>query len=328
MGGCGRPIQRETMMRIAVMAAGGVGGYFGARLAQTGHAVAFIARGRHLAAIREHGLTVRSAAGDIHLGKVLASDDPKTLGAVDVVLFAVKLWDTETAAAACLPLVAGGGVVIPFQNGVESIERVGAVVGKARVMGGAAYIAATIAEPGVIVHTGQMARLRFGAVLPEQQALAHSFLQACMDAGVDAELVADVRRVLWEKFVFLSAFSGVTSATRQPIGTIRSDPDLRAVFEAAMGEAWTVGRGRGIALAQDLVAQQLVLADGLPAEMKSSMLNDLVAGNRLEAPWLSGAVARMAKEAALAAPVSATLYATVKPYCDGAGSRSAPEEKR
>jgi 2-dehydropantoate 2-reductase len=305
-------------MRIAVMAAGGVGGYFGARLAQAGHTVAFIARGRHLAAIREHGLIVRSAAGNVRLPKVLAGDDPQALGTFDLVLFAVKLWDTETAATACLPLVAGGGVVIPFQNGVESIERVGAVIGNAQVLGGAAYIAATIAEPGVIMHTGQMARLRFGPVLPEQEAPARRFLQACVEAGVDAELVADVRRVLWEKFVFLSAFSGVTSAARQPIGIIRGDPDLRAVFEAAMGEAWAVGRARGIALAEDLVAQQMVLADGLPPEMKSSMLNDLVAGNRLEAPWLSGAVARMAKESALAAPVNATLYAAVKPYCGGA----------
>lgn len=304
-------------MRIAVMAAGGVGGYFGARLAQAGNEVAFIARGRHLAAIRERGLIVRSAGGDIRLAKVMASDEPKSLGVFDVVLFAVKLWDTEAAARASLPLVAGGGVVVPFQNGVESIERLGAVIAPAQVMGGAAYIAANIAEPGVIVHTGSMARLRFGPVLPEQEAAARSFLVACTQAGIDAELVADIRRVLWEKFVFLSAMSGMTSATRQPIGAIRSDPDLRAVFEAAMREAWTVGRARGIALADDLVAQQMVFADGLPAEMKSSMLNDLVAGNRLEAPWLSGAVARMAKEAALQAPVSATLYAVVKPYCGG-----------
>ncbi len=306
-------------MRIAVMAAGGVGGYFGARLAQAGHDVAFVARGRHLAAIAERGLTVRSAGGDIHLVRVQASDDPKSLGVFDVVLFAEKLWDTEVAAAACLPLLAGGGVVIPFQNGVESIDRVGAVIGAEQVLGGAAYIAATIAEPGVIVHTGQMARLRFGAVQPVQEEAARRFFAACRDAGIDAELVTDVRRVLWEKFVFLSAFSGVTSAARQPIGAIRGDPDLRAVLEAAMAEAWAVGRARGVALAEDFVARQMVLADGLPAQMKSSMLNDLVAGNRLEAPWLSGAVARMAKEASLPAPVSATLFATVKPYCGGAG---------
>ena len=315
-------------MRIAVMAAGGVGGYFGARLAQAGHEVAFCARGRHLAAIRERGLTVRSAGGDIHLAKVVASDDPESLGRFDLVLFAVKLWDTEAAAAASLPLIAGGGMVIPFQNGVESIERVGAVIGEPWVLGGAAYIAATIAEPGVILHTGQMARLRFGPVLPAQQGPASRFLKACVDAGIDADLVADVRCVLWEKFVFLSAFSGVTSATRQPIGAIRSDPDLRAILEAAMGEAFAVGRARRVALAEELVGQQMVLVDGLPAEMKSSMLNDLVSGNRLEAPWLSGAVARMAMQSGLSAPVSATLYATVKPFCDGTSRRQPSEEKQ
>jgi 2-dehydropantoate 2-reductase len=305
-------------MRIAVMAAGGVGGYFGARLAQAGHDIAFIARGRHLAAIRERGLVVRSAAGDIHVANAVASDDPKSLGGFDVVIFAVKLWDTETAAAAMRPLLEGGGFVIPFQNGVESIERIGAVVGAPQVMGGVAYIAATIAEPGVIAHTGQMARLRFGPVLREQEAAAQSFREACTGAGIDAELVADIHRAVWEKFVFLAAMSGVTSATRQPIGAIRSDADLRACLEDAMREAWAVGRARGVALADNFIAQQLAFADGLPAEMKSSMLNDLVAGNRLEAPWLSGAVARMAKEAATAAPVNATLYAAVKPFCDGA----------
>ena len=305
-------------MRIVVMAAGGVGGYFGARLAQAGHDVAFIARGRHLAAIRKRGLVVKSAAGDIHVANAVASDDPNSLGGSDVVLFAVKLWDTETAAAAMRPLLAGGGFVIPFQNGVESIERIGAVVGAAQVMGGVAYIAATIAEPGVIAHTGQMARLRFGPVLREQEGAAESFREACNGAGIDAELVADIHRAVWEKFVFLAAMSGVTSATRQPIGAIRSDADLRACLEEAMREAWAVGRARGIALADDFIAQQMTFADGLPAEMKSSMLNDLVAGNRLEAPWLSGAVARMAKQVGIAAPVNSTLFAAVKPFCDGA----------
>jgi 2-dehydropantoate 2-reductase len=305
-------------MRIAVMAAGGVGGYFGARLAQAGHDVAFIARGRHLAAIRERGLVVKSAAGDIRVANAVAGDDPNSLGGFDVVLFAVKLWDTETAAAAMRPLLAGGGVVIPFQNGVESIERIGAVVGAAPVMGGVAYIAATIAEPGVIAHTGQMARLRFGPVRREQEAAAQSFREACSAAGIDAELVADIHRAVWEKFVFLAAMSGVTSATRQPIGAIRSDADLRACLEDAMREAWAVGRSRAIALADNFIAQQMTFADGLPAEMKSSMLNDLVAGNRLEAPWLSGAVVRMAKQAGIAAPVNSTLYAAVKPFCDGA----------
>jgi 2-dehydropantoate 2-reductase len=304
-------------MRIGVMGAGGVGGYFGALLSRAGHEVAFVARGRHLAAMRERGLTVRRAGGEIRVEKPEASDDPATLGPRDVVLFTVKLWDTESAAAAIRPLLAGDSVVIPFQNGVESIERIGAVVGPRHVMGGAAYIAATIAEPGVVVQTGSMARLRFGPVLPEQDRMARAFHEACTGAGIDAELVAHIRRVLWEKFVFLSAMSGVTAATRQAIGVIRNDPDLRATLEAAMREALAAGRSRGVDLGEGFVAQQLAFADGLPAEMKSSMLNDLLASNRLEAPWLSGAVARMAKEAGLAAPVSATLYAAVKPFCAG-----------
>lgn len=304
-------------MRIAVMGAGGVGGYFGARLAQAGHEVAFIARGRHLLAMKERGLLVTSTLGDVNLPRPVATEDPSAMGWFDAVLFAVKLWDTESAAAAIKPLLAAGGVVVPFQNGVESIERVGAVVGEAQVMGGVAYIAAKISEPGVIAHTGTMARLRFGTILPAQNPAAEALLAACKDAGVDAEIVADIRQALWMKFVFLTALSGVTAATRQPIGIIRADPDLRATFEAAMREVWTVGRARGIALPDDFVAVQMAFGDGLPAEMKASMLHDLEAGNRLEAPWLSGAVARMANESGLSAPVNATLYAAVKPYCMG-----------
>ncbi len=305
-------------MRIAVMGAGGVGGYFGARLAQAGHDVAFVARGRHLAAMRERGLAVKSALGDVRLPKPAVTHDPATLPPADVVLFAVKLWDTESAAVAVRPLVSKGGVIVPFQNGVESIERIGAIVGGERVMGGAAYIAAALRDPGVIVHTGTMARLRFGPVLPAQQPAAESLLAVCRSAGIEAELTADIRRALWEKFAFLAAFSALTSVARQPMGILRADPDLRATLERAIREVWAVGRATGIALTDDFVLQQMKFADGLPAEMRSSMLNDLAAGNRLEAPWLCGAVARMANAAQVPAPVNATLYAALKPYCSGA----------
>ena len=304
-------------MRIAVMGAGGVGGYFGARLAEADHEVAFIARGRHLLAMKERGLQVTSALGDIKLPRPVVTDDPTTLGWFDVVLFAVKLWDTESAAIAIKPLLAAGGVAIPFQNGVESIERVAAVVGDAQVMGGVAYIAARIASPGVVAHTGTMARLRFGGVQPEQETAAAELLEACKLASIDAEIVPDIRKALWMKFVFLVALSGVTAATRQPIGVIRADPHLRATFEAAMREAWSVGRAFGISLSDDFVEGQMAFGDGLPGEMKASMLHDLDAGNRLEAPWLSGAVVRMANDVGVPAPVNATLYAAVKPYCMG-----------
>ena len=304
-------------MRIAVMGAGGVGGYFGARLAAAGHDVSFIARGSHLAAMRAKGLAVRSALGDVTLAAPGVTDDPAALAPADVVLFAVKLWDTEAAARALRPLLAHGGVVLPLQNGVESIDRVAAEVGAGPVMGGAAYIAATIGEPGVIVHTGTMARLRIGPVLPQQRPAAEALWAALEGAGVDAELVPDVQRALWEKFAFLVALSGLTAISGQPLGVVRSDPELRAQFEAAMVEAWSLARARGIALADDFVAAQMRFADTLPHEMRSSMLNDLVAGRRLEAPWLCGAVERMAKPLRVATPINNAIIAALRPYCDG-----------
>lgn len=304
-------------MRIAVIGAGGVGGYFGARLAHAGNDVVFVARGRHLEAMRARGLRVTSALGDVHLPRPTVDDDPARLGVCDVVLFAVKLWDTEAAAAALRPLLGPDSVVVPFQNGVESVARVGAIVGAAHVMGGVAYIAAKIAEPGLIEHTGTMARLQFGALAPRQQPAAEALLAACKSAAIDAETVADIEKALWMKFVFLVALSGVTAAARQPIGVVRADADMRATFEASMRETCALARARGVALPDDFVADRMRFGDGLPAEMKASMAHDLEAGNRLEAPWLSGAVAWMAKEAGLAAPVNATLYAAVKPYCAG-----------
>jgi 2-dehydropantoate 2-reductase len=303
-------------VRIAVMGAGGVGGYFGARLAQAGSEVVFIARGRHLEAMRAKGLALKGPLGHAQL-KVRAVENPADAGTADVVMFAVKLWDTESAAQSIRPLLASGGVVIPFQNGVESISRMAAVLGPERVLGGAAYIAARIAEPGVIVQTGTMARLRFGAVLPSQRPAAEAFLAACRAAKIDCELSDDIVRVLWEKFVLLAAVAGATTVMRSPIGVVRGDSETRWLLEAAMRETWSVGRKRGVALADDLVAKTMAFLDGMPAEMKSSMLGDLEAGGRLEAPWISGAVARMAREAGIEAPVNRAIYAALKPFENG-----------
>ncbi len=303
-------------MKIAVMGAGGVGGYFGGRLAQAGHDVSFVARGKHLEAMRTNGLTLKSPLGDATI-KVKASDRPSELGAAEVVLFAVKLWDTESAAEAIRPLVAKGGVVIPFQNGVESIERVGKVLGPERVLGGAAIISGRIAEPGVIVQVGTMARLRFGPTIPAQQTVAEKFRDACQQSKIDVELTKDIERVLWEKFVALVALSATTTVARQPIGVVRADPDLRWLLETVMRETWALGRKRGVKLADDFVAQMMKFADGLPVEMRASMAADLEAGGKLEVPWLSGTVARMAREAGLEAPANRAVFAALKPYIDG-----------
>jgi 2-dehydropantoate 2-reductase len=303
-------------MKIAVIGAGGVGGYFGARLAQAGHDVTFVARGANLAAIRTNGLAVQSALGNATV-RANATDDIASLEPVDVALFCVKLWDVEATAAVLASVVAKGGVVIPIQNGVDAPEILSRVLGANHVLGGVAYIAATIAAPGVIAHTGTMARLRVGAFAGGPADRAAAFVDACKTAGVDAEQSPDIRRALWEKFVFLASMSGLTSVARQPVGVIRSDPDLRATMQAAMQEVCDLGRAKGVALPEGFVAAQLAFMDGLPHEMRSSMLNDLLAGNRLEAPWLSGAVARMAHESGSPAPVHSTLYAALKPYLNG-----------
>jgi len=305
-------------MRIAVIGTGGVGGYCGGRLAQAGHDVTFVARGRNLAALRERGLVIESGTGNAHVTQATFTDDVAAVAPCDVAMFCVKLWDVDTAARQIAPLVARGGVVIPFQNGVDAPDVLSRTLGAAKVLGGIAYIAATIREPGVIAHTGSMARLVVGPFEGGNAEAAHAFRSACVDANVQCDVSPDVRRALWEKFCMLSAMSGCTSMSRQPVGVVRAVPELRAAFEAAAREGWSVGRAKGVALADDYVSRQLAFLDGLPAEMRSSMQNDLAAGNRLEAPWLSGAVVRMAAEAGVPAPVSATMYAAVAPYVDGA----------
>jgi 2-dehydropantoate 2-reductase len=303
-------------MKIAAIGTGGVGGYFGARLQQAGEDVAFLARGKHLAAIRQNGLTLESPLGGAKL-KVKVYERPDEIGPVDVVMFAVKLWDTQAAAESIKPLLASGGVVIPFQNGVESIEALRKVLGTRSVMGGAAYIASRISAPGVIEHIGQMQRLQFGALLPEQRPVCERFLQACKKAGINAELSDDVERSIWEKFVFLVAVSSATAVSRSPLGVVRGDPDLRRLFEQAMRETWTLGRARGVRLADDFIEARMKFMETLPHEMKASMAHDLEAGGKLEAPWLCGAVARMAGEAGIEAPVNATVFAALKPYING-----------
>ncbi len=303
-------------MRIAAMGAGGVGGYFGARLQQAGHDVSFFARGRHLEAIRNQGLVVESPHGNARLEAKVFEDAAK-VGVGDVVLFAVKLWDTESAAAQIRPIVGPDTLVIPFQNGVESIECLRKVLPEPCVMGGSAYIATHIKSPGVIEHTGQMARIQFGPLMQSQRQRAQTFLTVCRNSAIQAEIPEDIVKANWEKFVFLVGLSSATAVARAPIGVVRADPDLRWLFEQSMRETWAVGRKRGVALADNFVEERMRFADGLHADMKASLLHDLEAGGKLEAPWLCGAVARMAREAGIEAPVNRAVFAALKPFVNG-----------
>lgn len=306
-------------MRIAVLGAGGVGGYFGARLSAAGEDVVFVARGRHLAALREGGLRVESELGDLTLRPVAATDDPGSIGPVDLVLFAVKLWDTEAAARAAAPLLAGGGAIATFQNGVESVETLGRILGPGRVVGGVAHIAATIGGPGLIRHTGTMARLTFGEPDGRRSERVEALFAACQRAGIDAVASDRIAAAIWEKFVFLSAFSGVTALLRRPIGPIRADRRTRALLLDAIAETAALAGALGIDLPADIVERLEGFADGLPAVMKASMLHDLERGGRLELPWLSGAVARLAERNGVPAPIHRVIAAALALDQDGAG---------
>lgn len=306
-------------MRIAVIGAGGVGGYFGAKLALAGNDVTFVVRGRHLEAIQREGLRVASEITPMHVTSARATNDPASIGVADVVLLCVKLWDVEAAAQSIRPLLREHGVVIPFQNGIDAPALVSRAVGAEHVLGGIAYIAASIESPGVIRHVGTMARMRVGAFDGVCADAADAFVSVATAAGIGIALAPDIRTALWEKFVFLSALSGATCLTRQPLGVIRSDPQMRATFEAILLETWSVGRARGAALSDDFVQKQLALGETLPYEMRASMLHDLTAGNRLEAPWLCGAIVRLGREAGVPTPVNDTVYTALVPYINGAG---------
>lgn len=307
-------------MRIAVMGAGAVGGYFGARIAaaSAGEAeVLFLARGRHLEAIRKQGLFIESPAGNLHLTDVQATDDPAKIGPVDVVLFAVKLWDTEAAAETCAPLMKPDTAVVSLQNGVTSVDTLCRTLGEEHVAGGVAHIAATIAEPGLIRHTGTLARLTYGELNGTTSARLSAFHDLAARGGFDATLSDAILRVIWEKFAFLAPLSGVTALTRQPVGVIRRVPETRALFLDAVAEVARLARAREVDLGLDIVTRIETLMDSLVPEMKSSMLNDLERGGRLELPWLSGAVVKLGADAGVPTPVHRVIAAALAPYAGG-----------
>lgn len=305
-------------MKIAVIGAGGVGGYFGARLAVSGEDVTFVARGAHLDAMRAGGLRVLSALGDMHLVPTRATSDATTIGPVDLVMVAVKLWSTADAIEIARPLMHADTTIVSLQNGVHAEGELIAAFGRDRVIGGVASIAALIEAPGVVRHNGSMAMLQFGELDGSVSARVDSLLDGCKRAGIDVRIPPDINQALWEKFVFLAAMSSMTALTRMPIGPIRDDPETRALFRQLATEVVAVGRAQGIALDDGTVDAIMTRADSLPAGMVASMLGDLQRGNRLELPWLSGNVVMVGKHVGVATPAHAFVCAALKLHADGA----------
>jgi 2-dehydropantoate 2-reductase len=305
-------------MRVAVVGAGGVGGAFGAALAKAGADVTFIARGAHLAAMKRDGLKVQSPRGDTHLVPTQATDNPAETGQVDIVLFCVKLWDVESAGEAIKPLVGSDTAVIPLQNGIDAAQRLLPILGPTAVMGGVAQISASIVAPGVIQQVGTFMRMVFGELDGSRSERAEAFLALCQKAGFDATLSEQILTELWMKFILLATNAGITAATRQPIGILREDSDIRPVMIAAFREVYDVGKAKGIALPADAVEKTLAFMDHAPPAMKASMALDLERGNRLELPWLNGKVVELGRELGVATPAHSMMYAVLKPYVMGA----------
>lgn len=305
-------------MRIAVIGAGGVGGGFGAALAKAGGDVTFLARGAHLAAMREHGLRVEGDRGETLIHPVQATDQPSAIGPVDIVLFGVKLWDVETAGEQIRPLLGPNTGVIPLQNGIDAADRLAPILGREHVMAGTVSISATIASPGVIRQTGTFMILTFGERDGSTSARASEFLALGQRAGFDTILSDNIAVPIWSKFILLTAMSGGTAITRLPIGKLREDPDVFWLFETIMRETETVGRAEGVPLPPDVVDQQIAIVKDTPPRGVASMAVDLSRGNRLELPWLAGKVVALGRKHGIPTPVNAAVFAALKPYANGA----------
>ena len=301
------------MMRIAVFGAGGVGGYFGGRLAQAGEDVTFIARGKHLEAMKSGGLRVDSIKGDFKIVPVQATDNPREVGEVDAVIVAVKAWQLSAAAMALRPMIGPGTCVVSLGNGVDGPERLSEAIGKDHVLGGLCRISAFLSEPGYIRHVGIEPWVAIGELDNHPTQRVEALRQAFARAGVQATIPADIAAATWEKFLFIAAISGIGAVTRSQVGIIRGVPESRALLEAALQEVYSLAVARGIALPADSVSKTLSLIDGLPAGTLPSMTKDIIEGKPSELDAQTGAVVGMGKELGVPTPVNAFIYGALLP---------------
>lgn len=304
-------------MKITVMGPGGVGGYFGARLAAAGNDVTFVARGSHLDAMRKAGLRLDSDIGQLHLHPVQVAADAGEITAADAIVFAVKLGDTEGAAQTLKPLVAKGATVFTFQNGVESTDRIGKVVGAGSVVPGVARIAAHIIEPGVIRQAGNFARIEFAEADSKPSARTSAFHAACKQAGIDANLSANIGRELWIKFAMLAPHAAMTALTRGPIGPVRSSPKARELLQSLVEETVAVGTALKTGLEPADVGKVMQGYDNMPKGFLASMAHDILAGKPIEVDHLSGVVVRLGGERGIPTPAHTFITQALAPFAAG-----------
>jgi 2-dehydropantoate 2-reductase len=300
-------------MKILVMGTGGVGGYYGGLLAQQGHDVIFIARGAHLHAIRHEGLRVKSIHGDFHIQPANATDEPINVGPVDLILFCVKTYHTEEAAQAIRAAVGHNTVVMSLQNGVDAAERIGQVIGMEHVIGGATWISSAVESPGVIKQVSQFRRIVLGELAGGRSERTQAIYDVLAPTGITVEISEDIRKVLWTKFVFISAASSLGSLTRLPIGDYRDVPEARQLLTGIMQEVEALARAQGISLDPDVVQKSLEFIDNSGSHIKASMQLDVESGRRTELESIIGVIGRKGRELNVPTPTADFVYSALLP---------------
>jgi len=301
-------------MRVAVYGAGGVGGYFGARLAQAGVDVALLARGEHLQAIRNQGLRVESGAGDVTVFPTTATDTASEVGPIDVVLLGVKSWQVPAAAEAMRPLIGPETFVVPLQNGVDAAQQLSEVLGAQHVVGGLCALSSWIAAPGVIQHGGTNARIVFGELDRENSERTERLRELFAPAvGVTAVVAPDINAALWDKFVFIAPWSGVGAITRAPMGVIRAIPESYGLLVQAVDEAVAVAAASGVSLEENVTEETLARYAQLPAQLTASMQRDIASGRPSELHDQNGAIVRIGEDVRVPTPVHSFIYHSLIP---------------
>ncbi len=300
-------------MHIVIFGTGGVGGYFGARLAQAGETVTFIARGAHLDAMQQNGLHIKSIKGNITINPIQATDDPFSVGKADFIFCTVKAWQVPEAAKAMRPMVGDDTVIVPLLNGVEATTQLAKVVGSERVMGGLCWILSTIERPGVIHHSGLEPQIIFGELDNRRSQRIERLYQICDYAKIQVEIPHDIVASLWEKFIYIAAISGMAAITRSPVGIIRTIPQTRQMIEHAIDEIIAVGWEKRVNLAEDVFARTLAFIDSMPPSSTLSMQRDIMQGRPSELEAQNGAVVRFGKEVNVTTSINAFIYHSLLP---------------
>jgi 2-dehydropantoate 2-reductase len=295
-------------MKISIFGVGGVGGYFGGRLAMSGNDVTFIARGNHLENIKRNGLRVDSINGDFVIPKAQATNDPSSIGHVDLVLVAVKAWQVPDAASAIKPMIGAHTTVLPLLNGVEAVPQLAAEIGNERIVGGLCKLISSIVGPGHIKHAGVVPYVALGELDGSESARVDGIYDAFISAGVTVEKSESIQTAIWEKFLFIAAWSGVGAVTRVPVGMIRENNSTRNLLISSMQEIASVALSQGVGLLDDVVEKTMNYLDSLPYEGTASMQRDIEEGRPSELESQTGAVVRLGKQHEVATPVNSFIY--------------------